>query len=60
LLWGAEDVARTAPGREWVKQNEELTRAYVRSMVEAIHFFKTNPPAVREILTREPAVNAQI
>jgi hypothetical protein len=39
--------------REWVKQNEELTHAYLRSMVEAIHFFKTNPAAVREILARE-------
>ncbi|OPX10773.1 hypothetical protein B1964_23265 [Gordonia sp. i37] len=29
--------------REWVKVNEELTRDFLRSMIEAIHFLKTRP-----------------
>ncbi|WP_459968641.1 ABC transporter substrate-binding protein [Nocardioides pyridinolyticus] len=36
--------------REWVLENEELTRSFLRSMIETIHFFKTEPDAVRDIL----------
>lgn len=36
--------------RDWVRENEDLTRAYLRSMIEAIHFFKTRPQETREIL----------
>ncbi|MFC8676958.1 ABC transporter substrate-binding protein [Streptomyces griseorubiginosus] len=36
--------------REWVKQNEELTRSFLRSMIETIHFFKTRPKDVCDIL----------
>jgi hypothetical protein len=36
--------------RDWVTANEELTHAFLRSMIAAIHFFKTQPDAVCEIL----------
>ncbi|HZT07004.1 MAG TPA: ABC transporter substrate-binding protein [Chloroflexota bacterium] len=35
---------------EWVRENEETTLAFLRSMVDAIHFFKTEPSRVCEIL----------
>jgi hypothetical protein len=38
--------------REWVIENEDTTLAYLRSMVDAIHFFKTEKSKVCEILER--------
>src|SRR5579871_210530 len=40
---------------EWVQDNEETTYAFLRSMVDAIHFFKTEPQRVCEIIEREVA-----
>jgi ABC-type nitrate/sulfonate/bicarbonate transport system substrate-binding protein len=39
--------------RNWVEANEETTVAFLRSMVDAIHFFKTEPGKTCEILERE-------
>jgi ABC-type nitrate/sulfonate/bicarbonate transport system substrate-binding protein len=41
--------------REWVKENLDLTRSLLRSMVEAVHFFKTETAEVRRILQTEVA-----
>jgi hypothetical protein len=41
--------------REWVQENEETAVAYLRSMIDAIHFFKTEKERVCEILERELA-----
>ncbi len=41
--------------REWVSRNEETTVAFLRSMIDAIHFFKTRKDRVCEILERELA-----
>jgi hypothetical protein len=38
--------------RDWVEGNEETTLAYLRSIVDTIHFFKTQPSKVCEILNR--------
>jgi hypothetical protein len=37
---------------EWVRDNEETTTALLKSMIDAIHFFKTQPEKTREILER--------
>ena len=42
--------ATICANREWVLQNEESTLAFLRSMVEAIHFFRTQKSRVCEIL----------
>jgi hypothetical protein len=44
--------ATMCANRDWVQQNEETTLAFLRSMVEAIHFFKTQPDRVCQILER--------
>lgn len=36
----------------WVKENEETSLAFLRSMIDAIHFFKTEKQKVCEILDR--------
>jgi hypothetical protein len=41
--------------REWVVENEETTLAFLRSMVDAIHFFKTEKDRTCAILERELA-----
>jgi hypothetical protein len=41
--------------REWVAENEETTSAFLRSMVDAIHFFKTEKQKTCEIIEREIA-----
>ncbi|MBM2811468.1 MAG: hypothetical protein HW416_2227 [Chloroflexi bacterium] len=35
---------------EWVQDNEETTLAFLRSMIDAIHFFKTQPDKSKEII----------
>jgi hypothetical protein len=40
---------------EWVNANQETTTAYLRSMVDAIHFFKTEKQKSCEIIARELA-----
>jgi hypothetical protein len=47
--------------QEWVSQNEETTAAFLRSMIDAIHFFKTEKSKVCEILEREiaPLINLE-
>ena len=40
---------------EWVRQNEETTLAFLRSLIDAIHFFKTEKQRVHEILERHYA-----
>jgi len=40
---------------EWVKDNEESTLAFLRSMVDAIHFFKTEKQKSCEIIERNLA-----
>jgi hypothetical protein len=41
--------------REWVRQNEETSLAFLRSMIDVIHFWKTQPGRVCEILERTVA-----
>lgn len=36
--------------REWVRENRQLTLAFMRSMIDAIHYFKTHPRQVCDIL----------
>lgn len=40
---------------DWMNENPELTDAYLRSMIEAIHFFKTRPDDTCEILAEHVA-----
>lgn len=42
--------ATICSNREWVVRNEETTLAFLRSMVDAIHFFRTQKSRVCEIL----------
>lgn len=44
--------ATICSNREWVVENAETVLAFLRSMVDAIHFFKTQPSRVSEILER--------
>ena len=44
--------ATMCANRDWVEENEETTLAFLRSMVDAIHFFKTEKSKVNEILER--------
>ncbi|MBM2811106.1 MAG: hypothetical protein HW416_1865, partial [Chloroflexi bacterium] len=37
---------------EWVRDNEETTLAFLRSMIDATHFFKTEKSKTCEILER--------
>jgi hypothetical protein len=37
---------------DWVRENEETTNAFLRSMIDAIHFFKTQPEKTCEIVAR--------
>lgn len=39
----------------WVRVNEDTTTAFLRSMIDAIHFFKTQRSRVCEIIERELA-----
>lgn len=41
--------------RDWVLRNEDTVDDYLRSMIEAIHFFKTQPQRVCEILEQDLA-----
>ena len=41
--------------REWIQQNEETTLAFLRSMIAAIHFLKTEKSRVCEILEQRVA-----
>jgi NitT/TauT family transport system substrate-binding protein len=38
--------------RNFVEKNESLVRGFLKSIVEAIHFFKTQPKRTKEILTK--------
>jgi len=40
---------------EWVRENEESTSAFLRSMIDAIHFFKTEKQKTCEIIERNYA-----
>jgi hypothetical protein len=40
---------------EWVRENEDTTLAVLRSMVDAIHFFKSEPDKVCAILEKHAA-----
>ena len=40
---------------EWVRENEDTALAFLRSMIDAIHYFKTEKGKVCEILDRELA-----
>jgi hypothetical protein len=44
--------ATICANREWVEENEETATAFLRSMVDAIHFFKTEKDRTCEILER--------
>src|SRR5581483_6748728 len=41
--------------REWVRENEETTLAMLRSLIDTIHYFKTQKSEVCEILQRNLA-----
>src|SRR5437016_4636580 len=45
--------ATMCANQEWVRENEETTMAFLRSMIDAIHFFKTQPDKACEIIDRE-------
>ncbi len=47
--------ATMCANREWIKANEDSALAFLRSMIDAIHFFKTQKSKVCEILEREMA-----
>jgi hypothetical protein len=47
--------ATMCANQEWVRQNEETTMAFLRSMVDAIHYFKTQPDACCDIIERNLA-----
>jgi hypothetical protein len=40
---------------DWVHENEETTTAFLQSMIDAIHYFKTQPSKVCEIIERHLA-----
>jgi hypothetical protein len=40
---------------EWVRDNEDLVRRYLKALIEAIHFFKTDKERTCAILERELA-----
>ena len=48
------NVTLTA-NQDWVDQNEETTVAFIKSMIDAIHFFKTEPSKTCDILERNLA-----
>jgi len=52
--------ATMCANREWVEKNEDSALAFLRSMIDAIHFFKTQKSKVCEILEREMAPLAGI
>jgi len=47
--------ATICANHEWVRQNEDTTDAFLRSMIDTIHFFKTEKSRVCEILERHLA-----
>jgi hypothetical protein len=47
--------ATMCANRDWVQENEDTTTAFLRSMVDAIHFFKTEPSRVCEIIEQHLA-----
>ncbi len=47
--------ATMCANNDWVKANQETTLAFLRSMIDAIHFFKTEKSKVCEILERNLA-----
>ena len=49
--------ATMCANREWVTANEETAYAFIRSMVDAIHFFKTEKQKACEIIERTVAQN---
>jgi len=44
--------ATICANRDWVRDNEETTEAFLRSMIDVIHFFKTEKEKVCAILER--------
>jgi len=53
--------ATICANREWTQDNEETTLAFLRSMVDAIHFFKTRPSETVAILEQycAPMISAR-
>jgi hypothetical protein len=53
--------ATICANREWVRDNLDTTRAFLRSMIDAIHFFKTQKSRTCEILERTfaPAIGLE-
>ncbi|HEX6513167.1 MAG TPA: ABC transporter substrate-binding protein [Chloroflexota bacterium] len=47
--------ATICANREWVVENQDSAIAYLKSMIDAIHFFKTEKQKVCEILERDLA-----
>ena len=47
--------ATMCANRDWITANEDSAKAFLRSMIDAIHFFKTQKSKVCEILEREMA-----
>ncbi len=47
--------ATICANREWVSENPDSAIAYLKSMIDAIHFFKTQPQKVCNILERNLA-----
>jgi NMT1/THI5 like len=47
--------ATICANRDWVQENEETATAFLESMIDAIHFFKTEKDRVCEILERRLA-----
>jgi hypothetical protein len=47
--------ATMCANREWVEENQETATAFLKSMIDVIHFFKTEKDRVCEILERRLA-----
>lgn len=52
--------ATMCANRDWVRDNEDTTLSFLRSMIDAIHFFKTEKSRVCEILDRTLAPLLQL
>ena len=52
--------ATMCANRDWVAANEETTYAFLRSMIDAIHFFKTEKQKSCEIMERTVARHIEV
>jgi hypothetical protein len=46
--------------RDWINANEETAHAFIRSMIDAIHFFKTEKQKACEIIERTVAKHIEV